>query len=79
MHDAITIGVPVLVILLGILLNQNGLRDVRAEIKEARAEAKADTLNLVSRVDRIQADLLQFYQTLGKHEGIIETIAKRQA
>lgn len=85
MHDAITIGVPVLAILFGILFNQRGLdrletriENVRAEIKEARAEAKADNLHLISRIDRMQADLSQFYQILGKHEGTIETM-KRQA
>jgi hypothetical protein len=32
MHDAITIGVPVLAILFGILLNQQGLKELRVEM-----------------------------------------------
>lgn len=79
MHDAITIGVPVLAILFGILLNQRGLDRLEARIEKIASEAKADNLNLISRIDRISDDQKQFYQILGKHEGIIETIAKRQA
>ncbi len=31
-----------------------------------------------TRLDRMQADLSQFYMTLGKHEGKIESLEKNQ-
>lgn len=79
MHDAITIGVPVFVILLGIFFNNQGNRDIRDEVKDARKEAKADVLLLIGRVDRIESDLKHFYEMLGKHEGKIESLEKRPA
>ena len=56
MHDTITIGVPVLAILLGILLNQRGLDKLEGRLDRMQTE-------LTGRIDRIQADLAQFYRT----------------
>ena len=55
---ALAIGIPVLVILFGILLNQRGLDKVE------------------SRLDRMQPDLSQFYQILGKHDKAIEILER---
>ena len=59
MHDAFTIGIPVLVIMFGILLNQRGID------------------RLESRLDRMQADLSQFYRDLGDHGASIDVVEKK--
>jgi archaellum component FlaC len=72
MHDAYTIGLPILAVLLGILLNQRGLEklevrmdkfDGRLDKFEGRLERFDDHLNrmqleLTSRIDRVQADVM---------------------
>jgi hypothetical protein len=66
MHDTITVGIPVLVILFGILFNQRGLD---------RLEGRFDRLE--HRIDTIQSDLSRFYQILGEHGGKIEMLQKK--
>jgi hypothetical protein len=38
MHDALTVGIPVFVILLGILLNQRGLDKLEARLDRMQAD-----------------------------------------
>lgn len=65
MHDVITIGVPLIAILFGVLINQQGLRDLRASM-ESRFNAIESRFNSVdARLDRMQADLSGFHRTLG--------------
>ena len=66
MHDTITVGVPVLAILFGILFNQRGLD---------RLESRFDRLE--KRMDTMQSDLSRFYQILGEHGGKIELLSKK--
>jgi hypothetical protein len=70
MHDTITVGVPVIVILFGILFNQRGLDKL-----EGRVDSRFDRLE--KRMDTIQADLSRFYQVLGEHSGKIEMLLKK--
>ena len=81
MHDTITIGIPVLAILFGVLWNNQGLRDLKtelkSEIKDLRGEMKNDFLRIESKQDRMQADLSQFYRILGEHGARIDNIEKR--
>ena len=68
MHDSITVGIPVLVILFGILLNQRGLErlDLRIDKWEAHIDA---SFNHMEAFDRIEAGISQAYGTLGvRHE-----------
>jgi hypothetical protein len=83
MHDAITVGVPVLAILLGILLNQRGLErldlridklDMRIDKLDAKMESRF--VHMEGRIDRIQADMAQFYLILGEHGAKIENMQK---
>lgn len=67
MHDTITVGVPVLAILFGILFNQRGLD---------RLESRFDRLK--KRMDTMQSDLARFYQILGEHGGKIELLSKNR-
>jgi hypothetical protein len=71
MHDALTIGIPVLAILFGILLNQRGLDRLEARLDRVQSE-------LSSRLDRMQADLSIFYRTLGEHSADIEHLKKNR-
>ena len=79
MHDAITVGVPVLAILLGILLNQRGIErlDNRMDKMESRIDSRFALLE--SRIDRIQADLSQFYRSLGEHDPRLTNIEGKKA
>ena len=80
MHDALTIGIPVLAILFGILWNQKGLRDLRDDMT-ARFDSTDACIDRVQsdvsgRLDRMQADLSQFYRTLGQHDVKLEALEK---
>jgi hypothetical protein len=70
MHDTITVGIPVLAILFGILFNQRGLDKL-----ENRVDSRFDRLE--KRMDTMQADLARFYQILGEHTGKIEILQKK--
>jgi uncharacterized protein YPO0396 len=57
MHDALTVGIPVFVILLGILLNQRGLDRLEARL-DGRINGLEGRMNgFDSRLDRVQSDL----------------------
>jgi ABC-type phosphate transport system auxiliary subunit len=72
-----------LTILAGILLNNKGLSDLRAEFKADHAELKAEFRSEIARIDArlnsIQSDLNQFYVVMGKLEGRLDAIEKRAA
>jgi hypothetical protein len=70
MHDTITVGIPVLAILFGILFNQRGLDKL-----EGRVDSRFDRLE--KRMGTMQADLSRFYQILGEHTGKIELLQKK--
>jgi hypothetical protein len=61
MHDVFTVGVPVLAILLGILLNQRGLDklEVRMEKTNSDLSGRIEKFNsdLSGRVEKINSDL----------------------
>ena len=83
MHDTLTIGIPVFVILFGILLNQRAVDKLEARM-DARFNAVDARFNGVdgrfegvnARLDRMQSDLAHFYQTLGEHEAKIESLMR---
>ena len=84
MHDTFAIGIPVLVILFGLLLNQRGLEKLEAKVDklETRMEMRFNSIDgrftgVDGRLDRMQADLSMFYKTLGEHAADIETLKKK--
>ncbi|HXE09452.1 MAG TPA: hypothetical protein VN612_16225 [Acidobacteriaceae bacterium] len=79
MHDLLIIGVPLVVIIAGILFNRGDAKELRAELKDLRAEMAGSFNKMESRLDRIDADLRQFYHLSGKLEGRIDTLEKRGA
>jgi hypothetical protein len=51
MHDTVTVGIPVVVILFGILFNQRGLDKLegRVDSRFDRLENRMDTMRLICR------------------------------
>ncbi len=66
----LSIGLPMLTILIGIFLSQKGLADMNARMD--RLETRIET-----RLDRINADLRQFFSITGRLEGRMDAIEKR--
>jgi hypothetical protein len=81
MHDVFTVGVPLLAILAGILLNRgdvNALRaEMRGELKDVRGEMRDMRLEMLRRFDAIDAELRYFHGTLGKLDARVEALEKR--
>jgi hypothetical protein len=81
MHDAFTVGIPILAILFGVLWNQQALRDLKIELKGELQSFRSEVLGRFSavdgRLDRMQSDLSMFYKTLGEHGARIENIEKK--
>ena len=65
MHDAITIGVPLIAIIAGILFNRSDSRDIRAEVSSARKELHQEISGI--RVE-MQSEFREFYRTMGQHD-----------
>ncbi len=74
MHDVIIVAVPLIAILAGILLNRSDIKELRSDVRGDIASLRSETLG---RLDRIDADLRQFYSVSGKLEGRIDEISKR--
>jgi predicted nuclease with TOPRIM domain len=74
-----------LTILAGILLNNKGLADLKAEMKaenvalktEMKSDLRAEISRIDARLNGIQSDLNQFYATMGRLEGRVEALEKR--
>jgi hypothetical protein len=81
MHEALAIGIPTFVVLLGILWNHQEIRDVRGEIANLHADLRGEIANLRTEMNTrlivIEGDLRQFYKDLGRHEAEIEALKKR--
>ena len=88
MHDVFIIGVPLVVILAGILLNRSEYRDLRSEIKDLRLDVsdqikgiKGDAATrhseVLARFNVLEADMRQFYHLAGKLEARMDSIEKR--
>jgi hypothetical protein len=69
LQTALTIGVPVVVILIGMLLNRQDAN---------RLDAKIDSLrhNIEGKIDGLRSDMREFYRTLGQHEARLDNLEK---
>jgi hypothetical protein len=74
MHHAITVGIPVLAILFAALWNNHGLGRLEGRMERLEARIGKVQSDLTSRIDRLQADLSQFYRDPGRHDADIEAI-----
>ncbi len=73
--------VAILLILAGILFSRQDVKELRLEVSSLRSElgrVQADLRSeLGGKIDRLQADLAQFYRSLGQHDVRIENLEKR--
>jgi hypothetical protein len=69
MHDVVTVGIPLLAILAGVIFNRN-------DVKELRAEMNARFNKVEDHLGRIDADLRQFYHLTGKLEARMDSLEK---
>ena len=62
MHDTLTIGIPVFVILMGILLNRQDVSRLEGglDARFDRLEGRSDRLG--GRMDRLETDLKEFFK-----------------
>jgi hypothetical protein len=81
MHDLMIMAIPTVLILAGILFNNNSAKDLRSEMKDFRAEVKAEIRDLRTemkgRFDVVDAELRYFHGTIGKLEARVDAIEKR--
>jgi hypothetical protein len=72
-------GLPTITVLLGILLAQRAADKLerRTDTLEQWMEQRFGRVE--SRLDRIEADLREFYRTIGQHETRLDTLEKRGA
>lgn len=64
MHDVFIVGVPLIVILAGILLSRSDIKDLRAEMKDHRAETKAAHKELRAELHATRDELRANIQSL---------------
>ncbi|HEX4067752.1 MAG TPA: hypothetical protein VHZ09_17155 [Acidobacteriaceae bacterium] len=69
MQTALTIGIPTIVILMGILLNRQDY---------ARLDAKIDALrlDLSGQINELRSDIKEFYRTLGQHDARLDALER---
>lgn len=81
MHDVLIVGLPMLMILAGILMNRADVKELRAEMKAElggmRQEANARHSEVLARFNVLEADMGQFYHLTGKLEARMDALEKR--
>jgi len=68
----IAVGLPTVMVLVGIFLNQRSFDRL-----ESSLGGRMDRLE--ARLDRIEADLREFFRTLGQHDARLDNLEKRNA
>ena len=80
MHDVVIVGIPLIAILAGILFSRSDNKDLRTEmrneIQQLRTEVKELRREVLTHLDRIDADLRQFYHLTGRLESRMSHIEK---
>ena len=87
MHDTFTIGIPVLAILAGILLNRSDVKELRNEMRSElgslRSSFQSEIRDLRSemnrRFDAVDAELRYFHGKIGAHEARLDLLEKKQS
>jgi septal ring factor EnvC (AmiA/AmiB activator) len=70
MHDIITVGLPLIAILFGILLNRQDIQAVRNEIAQLRSEFNG-------RIDALTREVRESTRSLGRHDAQLEEHGRR--
>ena len=81
MHDIVTVGIPLIAILAGILFSRSDIKELRAEMSARVNKIDGDVNARFNKVEdhlgRIDADLRQFYHLTGKLEARMDAFDKR--
>jgi hypothetical protein len=93
MHDVIVVGIPLLAIMAGILMNRQDVNLLRGEIGGLRSELHSEVGSLRSelhseigglrsemnaRFDSIQRDMREFYAELARHDTRIAVLEQNK-
>jgi hypothetical protein len=73
----LSIGLPMLLVLIGILLNERNISNLRSDMKDMRKELTGELKEVRSRIDRIDSDLAHFFKVTGILEGRLDELSKR--
>ncbi len=87
MHDIFTIGIPVLAILAGILLNRSDVKELRNEMRSELASLRSSFQSEIKelrsemnrRFDAVDAELRYFHGKIGAHEARLDLLEKKQS
>ena len=87
MHDTFTIGIPVLAILAGILLNRSDVKELRNEMRSEMASLRSSVQSEIKelrsemnrRFDAVDAELRYFHGKIGAHEARLDLLEKKQS
>ena len=77
MHDVLLGGLPMLMILAGILMNRSDVKELCSEMNGMRQEANARHSEVLARFNVLEVDTRQFYHLTGKLEARMDAMEKR--
>ena len=81
MYDVVIVGIPLLAILAGILLNRSDAAAIRAALQNesngVREDARTRHAQLLARFNVLGSDMRQFYHLTGKLEARMDSIEKQ--
>ena len=77
MHDIVTVGVPLIAILAGVLFTRSDVKELRTEMNARFGEMTNRFNKVEDHLGRIDADLRQFYHLTGKLEARMDSLEKR--
>jgi hypothetical protein len=73
----LSIGLPMLTILVGIFYSQKGISELNQRIDRMDDRIEGRLTRIEGRLDRIDADLRQFFSITGRLEGRMDAFEKR--
>ena len=81
MHDVLIVGVPLIAILAGILLNRQEASSLRSELNSRfdKVDAKFESVqrSVDARLESIQRDMREFYAEQARHDVRISSLEQK--
>ncbi len=75
MHDALTIGIPLVAIFAGIMLNRQDAASIRSDLRNEISSLRSE---VNSRLDSIQRDMREFYAEQARHDVRISSLEQQK-
>ncbi len=72
----VAVVIPTIAVLVGILLNHNGISHLAARLGSIESHLGARIGSVESRLTAIEGDLRRFYQVLGEHSARLDNLEK---